>query len=108
MPTLGVPSPPAHSGSERPTPRRLLAATSTDETEERLNVADQRVRLLHRGEVSTSIELRPVHDVVRPFGEAPDGGRDLAREHRHAGGNRGRLDLAPGAAGAAELEVEPR
>src|SRR5262249_51843427 len=67
--------------------RRVAAQVA----EERTYVLGEQVRLLHRGEVSAAAVLRPVHDVVFPFGEPPHGQRDVAPEHGHAGGRRGRL-----------------
>src|SRR6266511_1694524 len=66
---------------------------SPERTEGLPSVAHEEVRYLHGREVTSAIELRPVHDVVAPLGVSTDG--IGLREHRHSSRCRGGL-LTPG------------
>ena len=57
-------------------------------TEERPDVADEQVRLLHRGEVPAPVELRPAHDVVGALGDVPQRDEVVLREDGERGGRR--------------------
>jgi hypothetical protein len=85
--------------------RAAPAGSPAEPAEEIAHVADQEVGYLHGGEVTTAVELGPVHDVVGLLGEAPDRRCDLPWEDRHAGGyDRGRRGTP--IAAAAGLVVE--
>src|SRR5579863_3937649 len=83
--------------------RRRLRAGSAEGPEEFSYVGDEEAGCFHGGEVPAAVELAPVHDVVFPLGNGPDG--DVHREDRHAGGNSGGLVRLSPASGAFVVEA---
>ncbi len=59
-------------------PPQLAVGVSAEPPEELAHVADQEVGHLHGSEVTATVELGPVHDVVGLLGETPDRWGDLA------------------------------
>src|SRR5256885_989789 len=81
------------------TGRPALAKESSD-------IAHEQAGLFHRREVSSAIEFRPMHDVVRPFRKASDRRKHLAAEHGDACWHDRFLYRSPGVASAAEFRVK--
>src|SRR6266511_6088089 len=77
----------------RPPPRS--SSGSPEWPEEIPEVSDEQLRRVHGGEVPAAVEHRPVDDVVRAFGEPPDG-VEVVLEHGHAGRHRVRRIPVPG------------
>jgi hypothetical protein len=76
-------------GSTRRRERDATLETRLQRGDERTDILHEQLGLLQGGEVSPAVELRPVHDLVRLLGEAPDG--EVVREHGDARGNARRL-----------------
>src|SRR5579864_575592 len=97
-----IPGPPtssrAWSSLRASTSSLPIVTLPAHDSKERSHVADEEIRLLHRSEMSAALELRPVHDVVRSLGEAPDRREYLVGELGHTAGHRRRLDPAPASA----------
>src|SRR5215467_5343311 len=110
FPSLGLATVPACTPStgprRQPTPWLAFESACAKSPKELADVANKQVGLLHSGEVAAAIELRPVNDVVRSLGKAPNRRRDLVREHRYPGRHRGQLDLAPRTPCAGEFQIK--